>query len=328
LARKSASPEDFAQPLRRILIGLVVLVLLALFLLWRIDSPRVERFRTALVDAVVPSFDWALVPVTKVIGMVENFESYISLYEQNQELRRELQQMKAWKEAALQLEQKNARLMDLNQVRMDPKLTHVTGVVLADAGSPFRQSVLLNVGARDGIRDGWATMDGIGLVGRIAGVGERTSRVILLTDSNSRIPVTVQPSGQKSLLSGDNTPAPPLEFLENPDLVRPGDQVVTSGDGGVFPAGLLVGQVAQGTDRRLRVRLSADYERLEFLRVLRSHEIEPITDLGGLIAEPVVPPTPQAAAEPGAEAEAATSGASAPSPEASPDAEAEGGNDG
>jgi len=328
LARKSASPEDFVQPLRRILVGILVFILLALFLLWRIDSPRVERFRTALVDAVVPSFDWALVPVTRAVGMFEDFQSYTRIYEQNQELRRELQQMKAWKEAALQLEQKNARLMDLNQVRMDPKLTHVTGVVLADAGSPFRQSVLLNVGSRDGIRDGWATMDGIGLVGRIAGVGERTSRVILLNDSNSRIPVTVQPSGQKALLSGDNTPAPPLEFLENPDLVRPGDQVVTSGDGGMFPAGLLVGQVAQGSDRRLRVRMAADYERLEFLRVLRSHEIEPITDPGGLIAEPVVPPLPQAAAEPGPETEAATSGASAPSPDAAPDAEAEGGSDG
>ena len=326
MARKTVTPEDFAQPLRRLLLGMLVILLLALFLLWRIDSPRVERFRTALVDTVVPSFDWALVPVTRVVGMVEDFQSYTRIYEQNQELRRELQQMKAWKEAALQLEQKNARLMDLNQVRMDPKLTHVTGVVLADAGSPFRQSVLLNVGSRDGIRDGWATMDGIGLVGRIAGVGERTARVILLNDSNSRIPVTVQPSGQKALLSGDNTPAPPLEFLENPDLVRPGDQVVTSGDGGVFPAGLLVGQVAQGTDRRLRVRLSADYERLEFLRVLRSHEIEPITDPGGLIAEPVVPAIPQAGPETGAEA--ATVGPAPLSPDAAPDAEAEGGTDG
>lgn len=290
MARNRTNPEDFARPIRRILVGGLVLLLLALFLLWRIDSPRVERFRAALVDRLVPGFDWALVPVSKVGDMIDSFQSYASLYEQNQELRRELQQMKAWKEAALQLEQQNARLLDLNQVRLDPKLTHVTGVVLADSGSPFRQSVLLNVGARDGIRDGWAAMDGIGLVGRISGVGQRTSRVILLADSNSRIPVTVQPSGQKALLSGDNTPAPPLDFLEKADLVRPGDQVVTSGDGGVFPAGLLVGQVLLGPDRRLRVRLSADYERLEFLRVLRSHELEPITDPGGLVARPLAQP--------------------------------------
>lgn len=290
MAKTRTGPEEYSRPLRRVLVGLLVLVLLAVFVLWRIDSPRVERFRAALVDKVVPGLDWAMAPVTAASKMIESFQTYAALYQQNQELRRELQQMKAWREAALQLEQKNARLLDLNQVRLDPKLTHVTGVVMADSGSPFRQSVLLNVGARDGIRDGWATMDGIGLVGRISGVGERTARVILLTDSNSRIPVTVQPSGQKAILSGDNSPSPPLEFLEHPDLVRPGDRVVTSGDGGVFPAGLLVGQVALGTDKRLRVRLSADTERLEFLRVLRSHEIEAIIDPGTLLAvTPVLP---------------------------------------
>ncbi len=302
MARKPTLTDQFARPLRRVLVGLLVLALLALFLLWRIDSPRVERFRAALIDRLLPSFDWALVPVTKAAGMIEDFQSYTRIYEQNQELRRELQQLKAWKEAALQLEQKNARLLDLNQVRLDPKLTHVTGVVLADSGSPFRQSVLLNVGARDGIRDGWATMDGIGLVGRIAGVGQRTARVILLTDATSRVPVTVQPSGQKALLSGDNSGLPPLEFLEQPDEVRPGDRVVTSGDGEVFPAGLLVGQVAMGTDKRLRVMLSADYQRLEFLRVLRSHALEPITDSGALIApDPLAAPVPQGPPAPTAE---------------------------
>ncbi len=294
MARHRSDPEQFTRPLRRLLVGLLVLLLLALFILWRIDSPRVERFRAALVDRFVPSFQWAMAPVTWTWNVVSDFQSYSRLLEQNRELREELRQMKAWKEAALQLEQKNARLLDLNQVRLDAKLTHVTGMVLADSGSPFRQSVLINVGARDGIRDGWATMDGIGLVGRISGVGERTSRVILLTDSNSRVPVTVQPSGQKAILSGDNSMLPPLDFLEDRDEVRPGDRVVSSGDGGVFPAGLLVGQVVLGTDKRLRVVLAADYERLEFLRVLRSHEAETITGEGALLAPPVMqgPPTP------------------------------------
>ncbi|MEH7827155.1 rod shape-determining protein MreC [Gemmobacter denitrificans] len=287
MAKSRTSPEDYIAPIRRILIGMLVLALLVLFLVWRIDSPRVERFRTALIDQVAPGFDWVMLPVAKVVDMAQGFQSYTKLYQQNQELRQELQAMRQWKEAALRLEQQNAKLLDLNQVRLDPKLTHITGVVLADSGSPFRQSVLLNVGARDGIRDGWAAMDGIGLVGRISGVGNKTARVILLTDSNSRVPVVVQASGQKALLAGDNSAAPPLEFIDKPDLVRPGDQVVTSGDGGVLPSGLLVGQVAQGPDRRLRVILAADYERLEFLRVLRSHDLEPITDPGTLVAPPL-----------------------------------------
>jgi rod shape-determining protein MreC len=268
------------------LVGILAVLLLGMYLLWRIDSPRVERLRIAMIDRFVPSMDWAMAPVTGLTNIARDFQSYTRIYEQNQDLRRELQQMKAWREAALQLEQENARLLDLNKVRIDAKLTHVTGVVTADSGSPFRQSVLLNVGARDGIMDGWATMDGIGLVGRISGVGQNTSRVILLTDTNSRIPVTVQPSGQRAILVGDNEAAPTLELIENRDLVRPGDRVVTSGDGKVFPAGLLVGQVAQSPDRRLRARLAADYERLKFLRVLRSHDGELIEDQGTLLAGP------------------------------------------
>jgi rod shape-determining protein MreC len=291
LATYKRHGEDFVTPVRRILIGLVVLVLFAVFLLWRIDSPRVERFRAQVVDALVPNMEWALVPVTKTVGLIEGFESYARLAEQNKELRRELQQMKAWKEAALQLEQENAKLLDLNNVRLDAHLSYVTGVVLTDSGSPFRQSVLLNVGARDGLVDGWAAMDGLGLVGRISGVGEQTSRVILLTDSSSRIPVVIQPSGQTALLHGDNSATPPLEFVESLDEVRPGDRVISSGDGGVFPAGLLVGEVVRGSDRRLRVRLAADYERLEFLRVLRSHPGEAVEGAGGLLVlNPVLAP--------------------------------------
>ena len=286
MARDRSQTDTYARPVRRLLVGALVVLLLLVFLLWRIDNPRAERFRANLVDQVVPSFEWALVPVTKLAGLVEGFQSYARLSEQNRELRRELQQMKAWREAALQLEQENAKLLDLNNVRLDPALTFVTGVVLADSGSPFRQSVLLNVGARDGIRDGWATTDGLGLVGRISGVGQESSRVLLLTDPASRIPVTIQPSGQRSLLTGDNSQLPLLDFIELPEQVRPGDRVVSSGDGGVFPAGLLVGQVVLGTDERLRLRLSADYERLEFLRVLRSRPAERIDDPGRLIGPP------------------------------------------
>ncbi|MFN3274561.1 MAG: rod shape-determining protein MreC [Paracoccus sp. (in: a-proteobacteria)] len=280
MARKG---PDYATPVRRVLIAVLALALLVLFLFWRIDSPRAEQMRTAIIDRIVPQFEWALVPVTRVSQMVAGFQSYARLYEQNQELRRELQRMTAWKEAAVQLEQENSKLLALNNVRIDPALTGLTGMVLMDSGTAFRQSVLLNVGAQDGVIEGWATMDGLGLVGRIAGVGRSTSRVVLLTDPSSRIPVTVQPTGERALMTGDNTPLPLLEFIENADNVRPGDRVVTSGDGGMFPSGLLVGQVAQGTDGRMRILMAADYGRLEFLRVLRSHPAEAVADADAII---------------------------------------------
>jgi rod shape-determining protein MreC len=312
LAKDRNQDTDYAIQIRRLLVGVVVLCLVAIFLIWRVDSPRIERFRAQVIDTVVPSFDWAMAPVTGMVNILRDFQSYQRIYEQNQELRRELQKMKSWREAALQLEQENARLLDLNNVQLDPRLTFVTGVVLADSGSPFRQSVLINVGSRDGIVDGWAAMDGLGLVGRISGVGDNTARVILLTDTSSRIPVTIQPSGQHAIVAGDNTAAPLISFVEEPDEVRPGDRVMTSGDGGVFPAGLLVGELARDPGGRLRVRLSADYERLEFLRVLRNWQETQISETGQIVR-----PDTEPDADPGAEPVGDT-GPDADTPEANP----------
>jgi len=291
LAHERLRTEDFSGPLKRLILVVLMLVLVGVFILWRIDSPRVERFRIAVIDRVVPNFDWAFAPVTGAANLIKDFQSYRKIYEQNQELRRELQRMESWKEAALQLEQENARLLDLNNVRLDPRLTSISGNVLADSGSPYRQSVLINVGARDGILDGWAAMDGIGLVGRVSGVGERSSRVLLLTDASSRVPVTVQPSGQRGLIIGDNTLAPPIDFVENRDMIRPGDRVVSSGDGDVFPSGVLIGHIAVDTGGRMRVRLAADYERLEFLRILRNYGTERISDPGRMVLPEVLPET-------------------------------------
>jgi rod shape-determining protein MreC len=284
------NPDRYSTALARLIFGGLVVLLIGLFLVWRIDSPRVERVRIEIMDRVIPNFAWATYPLTGFVNIMQSARSYARIYQQNQELRRELQQMKSWKEAALQQEQENARLQDLNNVRLDPKFIKITGVVLADSGSPFRQTVLLNIGKRDGIVDGWAAMDGIGLVGRIAGVGERTSRVVLLGDTASRVAVTIESNGQTALLVGDNTSNPLIDFLEDPETVQPGDRVMTSGDGGVFPPGILVGQVTQTQSGRLRVRLAADMRRLEFLLVIRHKPHNTISTPASLVGAPLARP--------------------------------------
>ena len=289
MARDRQKQDHYYTPIKRLVIGVLIFFLITVFFVWRVDNPRVERLRTQILDQIIPNFSWAAAPIRFTTDLIGSFQSYRRIYAQNQEMLRELKKMQEWKERAQLLEQENARLLDLNNVRLDPRYTHITGVVLADSGSPFRQTVLINVGKRDGIVDGWAAMDGIGLVGRISGVGNTTSRVILLGDSSSRIPITIEPSNQRALMIGDNTARPPIEFLEKPDLIRPGDRVVTSGDGGVFPADLLIGRVVQETSGRLRVQLSADTQRLEFLRIIRHFPREQITTTGGLVGPRATP---------------------------------------
>ena len=265
------------------MVALTCLSLAGVFLFWRIDNPRAERLRAQVIDRIVPRFEWVMAPATTTIRLVQDFRSYRQIAEQNRELRRELRKMQTWKEAALQLEQENARLIKLNDVKLSPGITYTTGKVLADSGSPFRHSVLLNVGSADGVRDGWAAVDEVGLAGRISGLGENTSRVILLTDTASSVPALIEPSGQKALINGGAAHALAIGFLEQPKMVRPGDRVVSSGDGQTFPSGLLVGHVASDNNGRLWVRQAADFERLEFLRVLRYQPTPRISGPGKVI---------------------------------------------
>jgi rod shape-determining protein MreC len=169
---------------------------------------------------------------------------------------------------------------------------------MTDSGSPFRRSAMVNVGRIDGVTDGSAALDGSGLVGRIAGVGPRSSRIILLTDASSRVPAVVRPSGQRAIVTGDNGQAPALDFIDQGAELKPGDRVVSSGDGGLYPPDILIGRVAVGADGRQRVVLAADYHRLDFVRVVRATSLAPIDGPVELIG-PVLAADP-AAVTPGA----------------------------
>ncbi len=274
---------EFGRLVRRVLAIGLFLICIALFALWRADNPRIERMRMALADWALPSVELTSRPLAAGADMVSDFENFTRVYEQNKALRQEIQRLRSWREAAQQLERENAQLRALNNLKLSERVGYVAGEVVADSGSPFAQSVLINIGSLDGVRDGAAVVDGDGLVGRIVGVGEQAARVLLLTDFNSRVPVKVLPSGRRAILSGQSTDAPRLSFLETMTGVAPGDRVTTAGDGGVFPPDLLVGNVAIIGETGARVQIRADYERLEFLRVLRYRPSTEIDTPGGLV---------------------------------------------
>ena len=279
-----ALEQDAAwKAVRRFFVILIICALGLLFVLWRIDNQRVERFRYAVIEVILPNTNFFLKPITVAYQMMSEFSSYTMLYQQNQDLKRELQKMTGWKEAALQLEQKNAQLSILNNVKLNPNINWVTGQVVADSGSPFNQSVLLNIGFRDGVQDGSAAMGGVGLVGRISGVGKKISRVILLTDISSSIPVIIQKTGQRGLMIGDNSLNPTLNFLEISKTVAAGMRVVTSGQGKVLPPNLLIGKIAIDSKGQLRVVLASELKGLNYLRVLIKNEKNNLSQPGNLI---------------------------------------------
>ncbi len=142
-----------------------------------------------------------------------------------------------------------------------------TGRVIADARGPFVRSALINLGREDGLRIGYAVINGDGLVGRTVDAGESVARVLLLNDLNSRIPVLVGPAGVRGLASGDNSAELQLDFLPDGAALYAGDEVYTSGSDGVLPRGLRVG-VVSGAQGAFKVRPYAELNSLDAVSVL------------------------------------------------------------
>ena len=95
--------------------------------------------------------------------------------------------------------------------------------------------------------------------------------MLLLTDLNSRVPVVVEKSRVRAILAGNNTDRPELQFLADSMPLQLGERIVTSGHGGVFPSGIPIGVVTQISHRGAEIELFADFDRLEYVRVLRYH---------------------------------------------------------
>ncbi|MGV8996758.1 MAG: rod shape-determining protein MreC [Parvibaculaceae bacterium] len=266
-------PNRSSMPIREIShrISLIFMLSLAaaLLLLGRAETYVFDNARQVVTDLAAPLLELASRPVAATRRAVEKSDEYAYVFDENERLRAENQRLMAWKDTALKLESKVSRYEALLNVQVDPGINYVSGRVVSDNGGPFVDTVIVNVGRGQGAKSGDAVIDTDGMIGRIVATGEEASRVLLLTDLNSRLPVVVEPGHYKAVLSGDNTAWPKLEYLMATSSVSPGDRVVTSGDGGLIPPGLPVGLVIQTSDGNLRVQSFANHDRLDYVRVLK-----------------------------------------------------------
>ena len=265
-----------ARPLRAWLQRFAFLSLagaaIGLMLLARTDSALLDSARMAVVDAVAPILDLASRPIATVRDTIQGAKEMAALKADNAELQARNQRLMHWQMAARRLEAENQALRNLLQRVPDGPETSVTARVVTDAGGPFVRSLVVNAGERDGLRRGQAALTGVGMVGRVANVGLRSARVLLVTDMNSRVPVVVGPQRERAVLAGNNSDRPRIEFLRPRVRVNPGDRVVTSGHGGVLPPGLPVGRVESVEKTAIEVQPFVDLHRLEFLRIA-DHEM-------------------------------------------------------
>lgn len=269
-------------------IGALSATAIGLVVLTKADLEIFAYLSERAADLVAGIASWPAAPVAFVRRTSEAIGSLLALEEENARLREENRRLVHWQNEAIRLAVQNAALREA--LKMPP----VTGTrrrttvrIVADPGGPFVQTRLIDAGRDRGLEKGMAVVDAYGMVGRIVEVGERSARVLLITDFNSRIPVLVERSRDQAILEGRNGPLAELRFLPMNPSVAVGDRVLTSGRGGLLPPGLPVGEIVHVDDRRVLVRPLVDWDRLDHVTVLESDPV-PAPD-GRLPTSEVVP---------------------------------------
>lgn len=248
-----------------LLLGLSV----ALLLLAKTDVKLANLAAEQVGDAAVPILAALNQPVAAVRSAVDRVGGMLAVYDENARLREENRRLLGWQAEASRLTVQNRALRRmLNVPASEPSPAWITARAVADSAGVFVHTLLLDAGADQGVVDGMAAMTPQGLAGRVIDVGRRSARILLVTDFNSRIPVVVERTGDHAILEGDNSTEPKLRFLPIGSSLQIGDQILTSGRGGMLPAGLAVGLIA-GVGAAAEVRPSVDWSRLDYLSLLR-----------------------------------------------------------
>ena len=247
--------------------GLVILAF-ALMLIAKVDVAMMERIRVQITDSVAPIIDIMSRPMALLNETVVQLSALSTVHERNERLRQDNERLLHWQSVARKLKAENQALRaQLNYVP-GPEASYVSARVIADTGGAFAHSVLLNIGYQPGVDKGHAVVTGDGLIGRVEGVGSRATRVLLISDLNSRIPVLIEATRTRAILAGNNSNRPRLIHLAPGATVSPGDRIVTSGHGGVFPVGLPIGLVDAVNEGGISVLPFVPRDRLEYVRIL------------------------------------------------------------
>ncbi|MEO8301163.1 MAG: rod shape-determining protein MreC [Rhizomicrobium sp.] len=282
---------------------LVIVIALAvvLVLLGKAQVGLFDRARAHATDMMAPMLEKMRAPVAGFDRWIGSIGEIFSVYEQNLKLKEENARLRQWRNVAIVLQGRVNRYQSLLHAVPDPQMNRVLARVIGRASRPFLQTMILDAGRGNKVLPGQAVMDARGMIGRIYLTGQRTSWVILLTDLNSRIPVTVAPRNVQAMMTGDNTANPILNLMSHTVVLHAGDQVTSSGDGGLLPAGLPVGTVMPDGAGGWRVALLADSaasQDVEILNFSKPPEAPPASaqlpaEAAGL--KPQAPPPLQAA---------------------------------
>ena len=249
--------------------SLFVLIILSIIFIFaeKIELKPIDYLRFFIKDAIYRGSLIVSVPSKSLNNFTDYVSDHVNLYGNYSQLKKEHSELKNSISESNFLELENNQLRKLIEEQASSPSNFVSARVMLDKQSPYLNSFIINIGSNKDIKNGMAALDGKNFVGRIVDVNFFSSRILLVSDLNSKIPVITEPSAYHAILSGRGKKKPTLEYLPKNHNIRNGDKVYTSGKGGIFSPGIPVGEVKIENDI-VKIVLFSDLSQITFINII------------------------------------------------------------
>ena len=241
-----------------------------LIILSKFNFKSINYLKLGINEVVFRTSFIASLPEKYIIYSFHAVEEHIDLYKDYNLKKEELKKLKSEKYNINFLEAENKRLKKVLE-DISSSSEEIIAKVIIDKQSPFLRSIIINKGSKNEIKKGMAVLSDSYLVGKVVGVNFMTSRVLLLSDLNSKIPVTIEPGGIQSILSGNGVSGGVIQYTKD-KLPLDGESVLyTSGTGGLLKSGIPIGKINHNENQK-NVDFFVDFAQLRFVRILSYSE--------------------------------------------------------
>ena len=245
----------------------LIIISIIILIFEKYNFKAINLLKTSLKEIVYRSTFIVSVPENLVKNAYKLSLEHINLYEDYKKLNLEYKKLKSENLNIEFIKSENKILKSKIEDIKDQKY-EVLAKVIIDKQSPFLKSLIVNRGSKDKIELGMAVLDGDFLVGKVVEVNYLTSRILLLSDLNSKIPVSIEPNGIQSILSGTGGKHGKLQYLLSDNLnIKGEDEVFTSGSGNIFNAGIPVGTV-KIKDNLPEIIFHSDFSQLRLVKIV------------------------------------------------------------
>ena len=244
----------------------LVIISITLIFLETIEVKPLNYFRSFIKDIIYRGSQAVSVPSTSFNNFNNYIKSHLNLYDEHAELKKNYENLKNDISKSDFLELENTQLRKLIDEQVTSTFNFVSARIMLDKQSMYLNSFIINVGSNKGIKNGMAVLHNENFIGRIVDVNFFSSRVLLISDLNSKIPVITEPSAYHAILSGHGENQPTLEYLPDNYNIVDGEKVYTSGKEGIFSPGIPIGEV-KIEDGTIKVVLFSNLDQITFVNV-------------------------------------------------------------